>query len=75
MSPAWRPDGRCGYQFLSESGKIGQCDPQANANEKGPCCSSAGYCGNSAAHCNCQSCFDYSKLQPNNQGIFSLRYG
>merc|ERR1719290_548719 len=59
-STAWRPDGRCGANFPAPSGEPGQCDPEANANEKGPCCSSLGWCGNSAAHCDCPTCIDYS---------------
>ena len=74
MSPLWRPDGRCGTEFLTDSTREpGQCDPEANANMKGPCCSSAGYCGNTVAHCDCPECFDYSKLKQNKQGIFSLQ--
>jgi len=57
---AWRPDGRCGTNFPAPSGEPGQCDPEANANEKGPCCSPLGWCGNSAAHCDCPTCIDYS---------------
>merc|ERR1719187_1887591 len=62
-TPAWRPDNRCGPNFPSPtgSGKPGQCDPEATANEEGPCCSPGGWCGNSAAHCDCPTCIDYSE--------------
>merc|ERR1719402_1222714 len=39
-------------RYPLENGKPGQCDPTANANEKGPCCSRGGWCGNTKAHCN-----------------------
>ena len=34
---------------------------QANDNEEGPCCSPGGWCGNSGAHCDCETCIDYSE--------------
>lgn len=54
------PNGRCGIEFPADNGNPGQCDPSANANEKGPCCSPLGWCGNSAAHCDCPTCVNYS---------------
>jgi len=71
---AWRPDGRCGANFPAPSGESGQCDPQANANEKGPCCSSAGWCGNSAAHCDCLTCIDYSTADESIYGVNATCY-
>ena len=59
-SPAWREDGRCGTSFPLSNGAPSQYDPRANANEKGPCCSSLGCCGNSDAHCKCTSCVDFT---------------
>ena len=47
----WRSDMRCGSQFPLPNGMPGQCDPNANANGKGPCCSAGSYCGNSWRHC------------------------
>ena len=59
-SPAWREDGRCGNSFPLSNRALSQCDPRANANEKGPCCSSLGWCGNSDAHCKCTGCVDFT---------------
>jgi len=56
----WRDDGRCGQDYLLPSGKPGQCDPAANENEKGPCCSQHGWCGNTDEHCECSSCVNYA---------------
>ena len=56
----WRSDGRCGIKFPM-NGKPGRCDPDANANEKGPCCSSLSWCGNTPAHCTCKGCIDFTK--------------
>ena len=56
----WRSDGRCGLNNPLDDGRPGQCDPNANANEKGPCCSSLGWCGNSDAHCKCAGCQDFT---------------
>merc|ERR1711871_1203115 len=61
----WRSDGRCGRNIFSLEeyridGVTAQCDPDANGNRKGPCCSAKGYCGNSDAHCKCPECTDYS---------------
>merc|ERR1712038_1258171 len=55
----WRSDGRCGQQYLLQDGRPGQCNPNANANEQGPCCSSSSWCGNSDAHCKCSGCTDF----------------
>ena len=57
----WRKDGKCGVKNILSNGKPGQCDPNASDNKKGPCCSSIGWCGNSAAHCKCDGCVDYRK--------------
>ena len=46
------------------NGRPGQCDPNANAKKKGPCCSSRGWCGNSDAHCKCGGCIDYRNIMP-----------
>ena len=67
---AWRDDLRCGANFLAPNGEPGQCDPEANANMKGPCCSSAGYCGNSASHCECPTCIDYSASKGRSHFLF-----
>ena len=60
------PDGRCGPNFQLKDGTPGQCDPNANANMKGPCCSSLGYCGNSNAHCKCKGCTDFRQSKQGN---------
>merc|ERR1712117_833020 len=57
--PDWRPDMRCGPQYPLPDGRPGQCDPTANENGKGPCCSSIFWCGNSDAHCKCSGCIDF----------------
>merc|ERR1712126_617777 len=56
----WRSDGRCGKGFHGDMGTPGQCNPEASANQEGPCCSSVNWCGNSDAHCKCVGCVDYS---------------
>ena len=55
----WHTDGKCGPNHLLQSGEPGQCDPNASGNGKGPCCSTLGWCGNSALHCECEGCIDY----------------
>ena len=57
----WRSDGRCGADYPLK-GRPGGCDPKANANKKGPCCSSIGYCGNTPNHCECNTCTDFRKI-------------
>ena len=57
---SWRDDGRCGPKHLV-NGKAGKCDPTADANEKGPCCSPGGWCGNSKDHCDCDECVNYKR--------------
>jgi len=57
----WRSDGRCGKGFNNDMGTPGQCNPEASANQEGPCCSSVNWCGNSDAHCKCDGCVDYSE--------------
>ena len=66
--PDWRIDGKCGPQNPLPDGRPGQCDPNANANEKGPCCNprGAGWCGNSDAHCKCSGCTDFRKTTTGN---------
>jgi len=64
----WRDDGRCGPRFPAPGAPdFGQCDPAADANERGPCCNPvSGWCGNirhkSWGHCppSCRHCVDYS---------------
>ena len=55
----YRNDGRCGKSFPIKEGISSQCDPTTEGNERGPCCSSASWCGNSEAHCKCEGCIDY----------------
>merc|ERR1712060_680 len=59
----WRDDGRCGVDFtvtLNDGRTIpGQCDPHAEATERGPCCSTEGWCW---TNCTCDGCVDYSLL-------------
>ena len=43
------------------NGKPYQCNPELSGPKKGPCCSPAGYCGDTEAHCACATCVDYSK--------------
>ncbi|XP_077981951.1 uncharacterized protein LOC144436957 [Glandiceps talaboti] len=51
----WRNDMRCGDGFSSLSIHIAECDPYSSS----PCCSTNGWCGNSAIHCDCKDCVDY----------------
>jgi len=55
----WLSSGRCGSEHFLQDGRPGQCDPNASANNVGPCCSNQGWCGNSPAHCDCAGCVDY----------------
>eukprot|EP00039_Didymoeca_costata_P003122 m.65225 g.65225 ORF g.65225 m.65225 type:complete len:283 (-) comp11719_c0_seq4:19-867(-) len=65
----FRSDGRCGPNFPAPGApEFGECDPLADADQKGPCCRvDSGWCGNvrgeSWGHCppDCQNCIDYSK--------------
>ena len=60
-SEPWRSDGRCGKKFKMFNGKPFECNPTLSGPRKGPCCSAAGYCGDSSSHCSCPTCVDYSK--------------
>ncbi|XP_077981331.1 uncharacterized protein LOC144436406 [Glandiceps talaboti] len=51
----WRDDGRCGPKYPLSDGSPAQCDPYFNY----PCCSPFDWCGNTAAHCDCEGCIDY----------------
>lgn len=57
--PKFRPDGRCGPNFVAPGSlSYGECDPTANADQKGPCCNpQSGWCGNVRGedwgHCDC----------------------
>nr|XP_006813007.1 PREDICTED: blastula protease 10-like isoform X2 [Saccoglossus kowalevskii] len=52
----WRDDLRCGSNYPLSSGAPSQCDP----NGIYPCCSTADWCGNTYAHCQCHGCVDYT---------------
>lgn len=64
----FRPDGRCGADYPAPGAPaFGQCDPHADADQKGPCCNpKSGWCGNirgpSWGHCPpaCRDCVDYT---------------
>ncbi|CAH1252412.1 PTPRF [Branchiostoma lanceolatum] len=51
----WREDGRCGPEFPAPGADPGECDPISLF----PCCSAAGECGGTAAHCKCEGCIDF----------------
>ncbi|XP_077981186.1 uncharacterized protein LOC144436307 [Glandiceps talaboti] len=51
----WRDDLRCGPNYPLSDGSPAQCDPDALY----PCCSPYDWCGNTAAHCDCDGCIDY----------------
>merc|ERR1712117_820497 len=57
----------CGPRNPLQDGRPGQCDPTANANQKGPCCSSIGWCGNSHNHCECYGCIDFRQSEISKQ--------
>ena len=50
----------CGYLNHLPDGTPGQCDPDGNK----PCCSNIWYgdCGNTAEHCSCSDCTNYTRL-------------
>ena len=55
----WRDDGRCGRHYPLPDGTPGQCDPDGDK----PCCSSSyGLCGNTAEHCSCSACTNYTRI-------------
>ena len=68
----YRKDGRCGENFPTEEGISTECDPEAEGNERGPCCSNAAWCGNSKAHCDCEGCIDY-RVQTNHKGTKKIQ--
>ncbi|XP_066270827.1 uncharacterized protein [Branchiostoma lanceolatum] len=53
----WREDGRCGPEFSAPGTDPGECDPISLF----PCCSAAGECSGTAAHCKCEGCIDFRK--------------
>jgi hypothetical protein len=54
--PLWNSAGSCGPVHAGARGNVpGQCDPASES----PCCSPYGWCGNTAAHCDCADCIDY----------------
>jgi hypothetical protein len=55
-SDRWRKDGRCGPFFPAPAAEPGECNPLDEAHF---CCSASGWCGNTAEHCECDSCADY----------------
>ena len=56
----WRYDGMCGIKYLLPDGTPSQCDPDGNK----PCCSNIWYgdCGNTAEHCSCSDCTNYTRI-------------
>ena len=56
----WRYDGKCGSKYPLPDSTPGQCDPDGNK----PCCSHNrfGECGNTAEHCTCSTCTNYTRL-------------
>ena len=58
ISGTWRSDERCGADFPQENGAPAECDPDSSKF----CCSEWGYCGNEDAHCLCDECVDYRKI-------------
>jgi len=67
----WRDDGRCGSypSYPNAYGNTGQCDPTSTENGKGPCCSSHGFCGPFAVHCDCPGCVNYKKGHTGCNGV------
>lgn len=55
----WREDNRCGIKTPGNEGKTIGCNPTG----KYPCCSPAGWCGDSSSHCTCNGCIDYRQQQ------------
>ena len=55
----WRNDGRCGSDYSLPDNSPAECDPDG----ENPCCGSHWWdrrCGNTADHCSCSDCIDYS---------------
>ena len=60
-SKKWRDDGRCGGYFPLPDGSPAQCNPHG----ENPCCNYDWFhreCGNSAEHCACSSCVNYTRI-------------
>jgi len=55
----WRNDLRCGAKFLI-NGKPAECDPEGEF----PCCSPRSWCGKTKHHCQCSTCINYAKTNP-----------
>ncbi|CAH1246490.1 ADAMTS16 [Branchiostoma lanceolatum] len=55
-SQKWRDDLRCGDGYATGDGTAAECNPDGIS----PCCSPHNWCGNSADHCDCADCVDYS---------------
>jgi len=49
---------RCGKEFPLSDGTPSECDPDSLNGHT--CCAPSGWCGNTAAHCYCKECKDYS---------------
>jgi len=54
----WRFDLRCGAEFPAANGQPSECS--ASHPEGYSCCSNNGWCGNTAEHCDCEDCVDYT---------------
>ena len=55
----WRYDGKCGSNNPLPDGAPAQCDPDGDK----PCCKAwIGNCGNTAEHCTCWTCTNYTRL-------------
>ncbi|KAI8510904.1 hypothetical protein Bbelb_118200 [Branchiostoma belcheri] len=54
----WREDYHCGYGYSAEGADPAECDPHSCF----PCCSAAGWCGNTPDHCDCPGCTNYQEF-------------
>ena len=61
-SNKWRSDHRCGPRYPLSDGSKAECNPLGIF----PCCSTAGWCGKTPAHCTCNGCIWY---KPKPQGL------
>ncbi|XP_078579507.1 apolipoprotein(a)-like isoform X2 [Branchiostoma floridae x Branchiostoma japonicum] len=57
-SRKWREDYHCGYGYPAEGSDRAECDPYSCF----PCCSTAGWCGNTPDHCDCPGCVNFQNV-------------
>ncbi|XP_019620627.1 PREDICTED: uncharacterized protein LOC109467133 [Branchiostoma belcheri] len=68
VTQKWRDDYRCGDGYTTGDGRTAECDPDSIW----PCCSSANWCGNTAAHCDCAGCVDHRNTESGDRKLENI---